>query len=97
MKKGLNVGEGNIYEYMELLKKKQYIKVKRTMIDSTNAIDEIIVTETGLKAIKYNHLLSESKREITQARFAKIQRMAIIISIPASPITSGIEERSQLG
>lgn len=93
IKKGLNVGVDDIRNYISILRLKSYVTINRTTVNGITT-DEIIVTEIGLKALKYNHLLSESKKERSKARFANIQRIAIIISIPASLIAMGLSVRS---
>lgn len=88
--KGYNIGEGEILEYAKILQKKSYVNFKSL----PNRDIELSITETGNKALKYNHLPSESKKERNKVLFNKIQRLAILISIPASLIAMFLSVKS---
>lgn len=88
--KGYNIGEGEILEYAKILQKKSYVNFKSL----PNRDIELSITETGNKALKYNHLPSKSKKERNKVLFNKIQRLAILISIPASLIAMFLSVKS---
>lgn len=92
-KRGLNVGEGNIRDYISILRKKQYVTIEETK-DNGITTETHTITDIGIKALKYNHLPSESKEEVDVSRFQKIQRIAIMISILTSIIAMSLGIRS---